>query len=79
MIISYSVVFGIVNIIVFQLTRQIAIVEKSMKSVLGHCKNMLGFSYLAIPTRHEVSGELYPQGDKYFILYFIIILLKHSQ
>ena len=54
MIITYDALFGYVNIIAFQLTERIAITEKSMKSVLGHCKNMLGFSYLAIPARHEV-------------------------
>ena len=55
MIITYDALFGYVNIIAFQLTERIAIVKKSTKAVLGHCKNMLGFSYLAIPTRHEVS------------------------
>lgn len=59
MIYLYSALFGYVNIIVFQLTERIAITEKSMKSVLGHCKNMLGFSYLAIPTRHEVPKMSY--------------------
>lgn len=59
MIISYTAIFGIVNIIIFQITERIAIVEKSIKSVLGHCKNMLGFSYLAIPTRHEVTCKPY--------------------
>lgn len=59
MIISYLAVFGIVNIIIFQITERIAIVEKSIKSVLGHCENMLGFSYLAIPTRHEVRRKPY--------------------
>lgn len=55
MICLYSALFGYVNIIVFQLAERIVIIEKSMKSVLGHCKNMLGFSYLAIPTRHTVQ------------------------
>lgn len=42
------------GIIVFQLVERIAIIEKSIKSVLGRCVDMLGFSYNAIPTRHEV-------------------------
>lgn len=44
----------IFGIIVFQLVERIAIAEKSMKSVLGWCIDMLGFSYNALPTRHEV-------------------------
>lgn len=51
MIITY---FGI---IVFQLVEWIVIIAKSSKSVLGHCKDMLGFSYLAIPTRHTVRSK----------------------
>lgn len=42
------------GIIVFQLVERISITEKSIKSVLGRCIDMLGFSYNAIPTRHEV-------------------------
>lgn len=42
------------GIIVFQLVERIAITEKSIKSVLRKCSCMLGFSYNAIPTRHEV-------------------------
>lgn len=59
MIISYSAIFGIVGIIIPQIAKRIGISEKSIKVVLGHCKNMLGFSYLAIPTRHEVPGSPY--------------------
>lgn len=62
MICLYSALLGYVNIIIFQLNERIAIIEKSMKSVLGRCKNMLGFSYLAIPTRHEVPRVPYLQG-----------------
>lgn len=62
MIYLYSALFGYVNIIAFQLTGRIAITEKSIKSVLGHCKNMLGFSYFAIPTRHEVRRLPYLHG-----------------
>ena len=59
MIIAYDAVFGYANIIVFQLAERIALAEKSMKSVLGHCIDMLGFSYNAIPTRHEVHEKTY--------------------
>ena len=59
MIIAYDAVFGYANIIVFQLAERIALAEKSMKSVLGYCVDMLGFSYNVIPTRHEVTEKLY--------------------
>lgn len=59
MIIAYDAVFGYANIIVFQLAERIALTEKSMKSVLGYCIDMLGFSYNAIPTRHEVHEKPY--------------------
>lgn len=42
------------GIIVFQLIERIAIVEKSIKSALKYGADMLGFSYLAKRTRHEV-------------------------
>lgn len=48
MIITY---FGI---IIFQLIERIAIVEKSIKSAIKYSADMLGFSYLANRTRHEV-------------------------
>ena len=51
------------GIIVFQLVERIAITEKSMKSVFRKCSRMLGFSYNAIPTRHEVHGEPYLQEE----------------
>ena len=54
----YDAIFGFINTIVFQLAERIAITEKSMKSVLGYCFDMLRFSYLAIPTRHEVMQKL---------------------
>ena len=63
MIVEYDSIFGYISIIVFQLTERIAITEKSIKSVLGYCKNMLGFSYLAIPTRHEVGRMPYMRED----------------
>lgn len=57
MIIMQSAVFGCMGIIIFQLTEWIAIVTKSSKAVLKewkYCNDVLGFLYLAIPTRHEV-------------------------
>lgn len=57
MIIVYDEILGLVNVIVFQLPRLFSVITKSRKSVLGYCRDALGFSYLAIPTRHEVSDE----------------------
>ncbi len=62
MIIVYDEIIGFVNIIVFHLPRLFSVIVKSKKTVLGYCRNTLGFSYLAIPTRHEVSGKPLPQG-----------------
>ena len=59
MITAYNAVFGYANIIVFQLAERVALAEKSIKAVLGHCIDMLGFSYNAIPTRHEVPETPY--------------------
>lgn len=59
MIVLYSDLFGYINTIIFQLMERIAITEKSIKSVLGYCIDMLGFSYNAIPTRHDVPIKLY--------------------
>lgn len=56
--IEYDVFFGVIRIS-FQLSEPIVIIEKSMKSVLGDCKSMLGFSYLAIPTRHQIRQVQY--------------------
>lgn len=58
MIIEHSALFGCLGIIIFQLTEWIAIVKKSSEAV-SDCNDMLGFSYLAIPTRHEVPRVLY--------------------
>lgn len=66
MIVSYHAVFDLLNIIVFQLVERIAIAEKSIKSVLGCCIDMLGFSYNAIPTRHEVPSKPYLQEENYY-------------
>ncbi len=56
MIIAYDSIFGYVNIIIFQLIRWIIVNStQCWQAVLGYCKNMLGFSYLAIPTRHTVQ------------------------
>lgn len=65
MIISYHAIFGILNIIVFQLVERIAITEKSIKSVLKRSVDMLGFAYQAIPSRHEVHIKPYLQEEKY--------------
>lgn len=56
--------FEYFHLIVFHLVERIAIAEKSMKSVLGRCIDMLGFSYNALPTRHEVPRKPYLQEDK---------------
>lgn len=53
-------VFGI---IVFQLVERIAIAEKSSTEVLRKCSCMLGFSYNAIPARHEVPEKPYLQEE----------------
>lgn len=51
------------GIIVFHLVERIAIAKKSMKAVLRKCSCMLGFSYSAVLTRHEVHGKPYLQED----------------
>lgn len=56
--------FEYFQFIVFQLVERIAIVEKSSTEVLGKCGRMLGFSYNALPTRHEVPRKPYLQEDK---------------
>ncbi len=56
--------FEYFQLIVFQLVERIAIVEKSSIEVLRKCSCMLGFSYNAIPTRHEVYEKPYLQEDK---------------
>ena len=58
MIIQYDSLFGFVRMVIFQLAERVSITEKSIKSVLGYCFDMLWFSYLAIPTRHEVKQML---------------------
>ena len=55
MIYLYSALFGYVSTIVFQLTERIAIKYLSGSAVMVLRRNVLGFSYLAIPTRHEVT------------------------
>lgn len=49
------------GIVVFQLVERIAIVSKSSEAVLRKCGRMLGFSYNAIPARHEVQRKPYLQ------------------
>ena len=53
--------FEYFKLIVFQLVEQIALISKSSEAVLRKCGCMLGFSYNAIPTRHEVHKEPYLQ------------------
>ena len=56
MIITYDALVGCVNIIVFQLAIfEIVSATKSSEAVHEECRDMLAFSVLAIPTRHEVT------------------------
>jgi len=50
-------------IIVFQLAERIAIVKKSLKEALMYGGDMLGFSYPALRTRHEVPRKPYLQEE----------------
>lgn len=61
MVIAYDSIFGYVNIIIFQLSFWI-IISESSEAVYEGLKNMLGFSYLAIPTRHTVRRVPYLHG-----------------
>ena len=57
MIITFDSIFGYANanIIVFQLAFfKIVLIKNWGNAAKVLCKNMLAFSYLAIPTRHEV-------------------------
>lgn len=55
MIVLYNAIFGYIGTVVFQLiSERIAIATKSSEAVYEGAKDMLAFSYLAIPTRHEV-------------------------
>ena len=49
------------GIIVFQLVERIAIVKKPLKKALMYGADMLGFSYSALRTRHEVPRKPYLQ------------------
>lgn len=51
--------FEYFQLIVFQLVERIVIVEKSSTEVLRKYICMLGFSYNALPTRHEVPRKPY--------------------
>lgn len=56
MIIFFDAVFGLMEMIVFHLTEWVCLVGKSLTKVLmGYGLDMLAFSFLAIPTRHEIS------------------------
>ena len=57
MIVSYNALFGYVNI-VFQLAFFMVLVTKSSEAAYDGWKNMLAFSVLSIPTRHEVTRLL---------------------
>ena len=57
MIVLHNVIFGYVNMIIFQLTERIALVTKSCKAVSEVRRDMLAFAYSALPTRHEVSSK----------------------
>lgn len=48
--------FEYFKLIVFQLVERIALITKSSEAVLRKRNCVLGFSYNAIPTRHEVHG-----------------------
>ena len=64
MIIMHSAVFSCMGIIIFQLTEWIAIVAERQRSDKKINQNdMLGFSYHAIPTRHEVPRVPYLHED----------------
>lgn len=55
--------FEYFQFIVFQLVERIAIVKKSSTEVFRKCICMLGFSYNALPTRHEVPRKPYLQEE----------------
>ena len=58
MIIFYDAVRGLIEIVIFYLTEWICLSGKSLTKVLmGYGWNMLAFSFLAIPTRHEISKK----------------------
>lgn len=54
MIIEYDAVFGVKRIIIFQLSSWFDAIPKSSEAVYEVCKSVLGFSWLAVPTRHPV-------------------------
>lgn len=59
MIVIYDALDGCISIIVFQLAFcGIVSATKSSEAVYEDCKDMLAFSVLANPTRHEVTCKL---------------------
>lgn len=56
-------IITIFGIIVFQLVERIAIIKKSLKEALMYGADMLGFSYPALRTRHEVQRKPYLQEE----------------
>lgn len=55
--------FEYFQLIVFQLVERIAIVKRSLKEALMYGADMLGFSYSALRTRHEVHVKPYLQEE----------------
>ncbi len=56
-------IITIYGIIVFHLVERIAIVKKSLKEALMYETDMLGLSYPALHTRHEVPRKPYLQEE----------------
>ena len=46
-------IIAMCRIIIFHLIERLPIVKKSLKEAEEYGQNMLGFSYLALQTRHE--------------------------
>lgn len=64
MIILYDAILGCVRMIIFQLIERIALAKKVHERLaLSFAVNMLGFSYPAKQTRHEVCIEPYLRED----------------
>lgn len=55
--------FEYFQFIVFQLVERIAIIKKPLKEALMYGADMLGFSYPALRTRHEIHGKPYLQEE----------------
>lgn len=55
--------FEYFQFIVFQLVERIAIIKNPLKEALMYGADMLGFSYPALRTRHEIHGKPYLQEE----------------